>query len=95
VCLLASAVVPSGKLTGVARATRLATSAGAMGLVFMGAIVLPVYLVPALTLVLAAGLAAEAHPALKRPGRRVRRTAPKPGQAAGRVEMYRSRTGTA
>jgi hypothetical protein len=30
-----------------------------MGLVFMGAIVLPVYLVPALTLVLALGLAAE------------------------------------
>ena len=33
-----------------------------MGLVFMGAIVAPVYLVPALTATLALGLAAEAHP---------------------------------
>ena len=33
VCLLASAIMPSGKLTRVARATRLATSAGVMGLV--------------------------------------------------------------
>jgi low temperature requirement protein LtrA len=105
VCLLASAIVPSGKLTTIARAARLATSAAAMGLVFMGAIVLPVYLVPALTGVLALGLAAETRAALGRPGRRVRRVgqrvrrvhraAPEPGQAAGRVEMYRSRTGAA
>jgi hypothetical protein len=32
-----------------------------MGLVFMGAFVVPVYLVPALTVVLALGLAAEAQ----------------------------------
>jgi low temperature requirement protein LtrA len=61
VCLLASAGLPSGKMTRSARAARLATSAVAMGLVFMGAIVIPVYLVPALTLALALGLAAEAH----------------------------------
>ena len=64
VCLLASAVLPSGKLTAQARAVRLATSAAAMGLVFMGAIVVPVYLVPALTLTVAIGLAAESHPDL-------------------------------
>jgi low temperature requirement protein LtrA len=59
VCLLATAVMPSGTMTGLARATRLVTSAAAMGLVFMGAIVLPVYLVPALTGALALGLAVE------------------------------------
>jgi low temperature requirement protein LtrA len=59
VCLLASAILPSGNLSGRARAARLATSAAAMGLVFMGAVVVPVYLVPALTLTLALGLAAE------------------------------------
>ncbi|MBV9206927.1 MAG: low temperature requirement protein A [Actinobacteria bacterium] len=97
VCLLASAVLPPGTLAGPARAARLATSAAAMGLVFMGAIVLPVYLVPALTAVLALGLAAETHPALT--GRYLRwparRPAPKPGRAAGRAEAYRSQTGTA
>ena len=72
VCLLASAVLPSGKLAGSARAVRPATSAAAMGLVFMGAIVLPVYLVPALAAVLALGLAAETHPALARIGRCLR-----------------------
>ena len=61
VCLLASAGLPSGNMTRPTRGARLATSAGAMGLVFMGAVVIPVYLVPALTLVLALGLAAEAH----------------------------------
>jgi len=61
VCLLASAGLPSGQMTRPARAARLATSAAAMGLVFMGAIVIPVYLVPALTLALVLGLAAEAH----------------------------------
>jgi len=66
-CLLASAIVPSGMMTRRVRTARLATSAGAMGLVFMGAIVLPVYLVPALTLVLAAGLAAESFPVPARP----------------------------
>ncbi len=59
VCLLASAGLPSSRLTMAARAIRLATSAAALGLVFMGAIVIPVYLVPALTLTLALGLAAE------------------------------------
>jgi low temperature requirement protein LtrA len=61
VCLLATAVMPSGKMSEQARVARLATSAAAMGLVFMGAIVLPVYLVPALTVTLALGLAAESH----------------------------------
>jgi low temperature requirement protein LtrA len=60
VCLLASLLLPSGKMTAVARAIRLATALAAMGLVFMGAIVEPVYLVPALTAVLALGLTAEA-----------------------------------
>jgi low temperature requirement protein LtrA len=62
VCLLATAVLPSGGMTRQARAARFATSAAAMGLVFMGAIVLPVYLVPALTVVLAIGLIAERRP---------------------------------
>jgi low temperature requirement protein LtrA len=57
--LLATAILPSKKMTRLARATRLATALAAMGLVFMGAIVEPVYLVPALTGVLAAGLWAE------------------------------------
>jgi len=89
VCLLASAILPSGKLTRRARAARLATSAAAMGLVFMGAIVLPVYLVPALAAVLALGLAAETHPALARIGRCPRWPGLKLGRAAGRVEAYR------
>src|SRR5262252_1243561 len=62
VCLLGTAFLPSGKMTGWQRAVRLATALAAMGLVFMGAIVLPVYLVPALTAILALGLAAETHP---------------------------------
>ena len=61
VCLLASVVLPSAKMTARARAVRVATALAAMGLVFMGAIVEPVYLVPALTAVLALGLTAEAH----------------------------------
>jgi low temperature requirement protein LtrA len=61
--LLASALLPSGKLSRRARWTRLATSLAAMSLVFMGAIVAPVLLVPALTAVLVLGLAAEARPA--------------------------------
>jgi low temperature requirement protein LtrA len=60
VCLLASVLLPSSKMTATARAIRLATALAAMGLVFMGAIVEPVYLVPALTAVLALGLTAEA-----------------------------------
>jgi low temperature requirement protein LtrA len=58
--LMATALLPSAKLSRAARLARLATALAAMGLVFMGAIVVPVYLVPALTAVLAAGLAAEA-----------------------------------
>jgi low temperature requirement protein LtrA len=61
VCLLASVLLPSTKMTRSARAIRLATALAAMGLVFMGAIVQPVYLVPALTAVLALGLTAEAR----------------------------------
>jgi hypothetical protein len=61
VCLLASILLPSVKLTPPVRAARLATALAAMGLVFMGAIVEPVYLVPALTAVLALGLTVEAR----------------------------------
>jgi low temperature requirement protein LtrA len=61
VCLLASACLPSRQMIKPARAARLATSAAAMGLVFMGAIVVPVYLVPALTLAVTLGLAAESR----------------------------------
>ena len=43
-----------------------------MGLVFMGAIVLPAYLVPALTLVLALGLAVEFHAQVASPQPQVR-----------------------
>jgi low temperature requirement protein LtrA len=65
--LLASTLLPSAKLSRAARLARLATALAAMGLVFMGAIVVPVYLVPALTAVLAAGLAAEALISAPRP----------------------------
>jgi hypothetical protein len=61
VSLLAGMLLPSTKMTPSARAARLATGLAAMGLVFMGAIVEPVYLVPALTVVLALGLTAEAR----------------------------------
>jgi len=67
--LLATAILPSKKMTRSARVARLATSLAAMGLVFMGAIVEPVYLVPALTAILAAGLWAESQTA-SRPSRR-------------------------
>jgi low temperature requirement protein LtrA len=60
--VLASAILPSRKLTRSARTVRLVTAGAAMGLVFMGAIVAPVYLVPALAVVLALGVAAESHP---------------------------------
>jgi hypothetical protein len=59
VYLLASAVLPTRKLSLMVRVIRLVTSLAAMGLVFMGAIVEPVYLVPALTVVLTLGLGAE------------------------------------
>jgi len=62
ICLLATIILPSRKMTRGRRAARLATSVASMGLVFMGAVVLPVYLVPALTVILALGLAAETHP---------------------------------
>ena len=48
-------------MTLPARAVRLVTALAAMGLVFMGAIIEPVYLVPALTAVLTLGLLAEAR----------------------------------
>jgi low temperature requirement protein LtrA len=73
VCLAATAILPSARMTLWRRTVRLATAAAALGLVFMGAVVLPVYLVPALTAILALGLTAEAHPRLA--GRRhARRT---------------------
>jgi low temperature requirement protein LtrA len=62
VCLLATAILPSGRMTPWRRTVRAATALGALGLMFMGAFVLPIYLVPALTAILALGLAAEAHP---------------------------------
>ncbi len=61
VYLLASAALPSRNMTAPARAWRTATALAALGLVFMGAIVVPVFLVPALTAVLVLGLAAEAR----------------------------------
>jgi hypothetical protein len=57
--LLATALLPSTRLRRPARLARLATSLAAMGLVFMGAIVVPVFLVPALAVVMALGQAAE------------------------------------
>jgi low temperature requirement protein LtrA len=62
VCLLGTAILPSGRMTPWRRAVRVATALGALGLVFMGAFVRPIYLVPALTAVLALGLVTEAHP---------------------------------
>jgi low temperature requirement protein LtrA len=62
VAMLASAWLPSSGLSRSARGTRVVTAMAAFGLVFMGAIVLPVYLVPALTAVLVAGLGVESHP---------------------------------
>jgi len=59
VFLLASAVLPTRKMSPVIRVIRVVTALAAMGLVFMGAIVEPVYLVPALTVILALGLWAE------------------------------------
>jgi len=95
VCLLASACLPSRKMTGWIRAARLATSAAAMGLVFMGAIVIPVYLVPALTLTLALGLAAESRSARRQPGRsastgrRGRSMAPRRGSTRTKAAIKR------
>ena len=62
ICLLGTATLPSATITGWRRAVRVVTALAAMSLVFMGAIVLPVYLVPALAVILALGLAAETHP---------------------------------
>jgi low temperature requirement protein LtrA len=67
VYLLASAALPSRSMTAGVRAWRLATALAALGLVFMGAIVVPVFLVPALTAVLVLGLAAEARHRSPRP----------------------------
>ncbi|HEV3288606.1 MAG TPA: low temperature requirement protein A [Streptosporangiaceae bacterium] len=67
VYLLASASLPSRSMTARVRAWRTATALAALGLVFMGAIVAPVFLVPALTAVLVLGLAAEARHRSPRP----------------------------
>jgi low temperature requirement protein LtrA len=67
VYLLASAALPSRSMTAQVRAWRTATALAALSLVFMGAIVVPVFLVPALTAVLVLGLAAEAHHRSPRP----------------------------
>jgi len=61
VYLLASVILPSKKMAPAARLVRLVTALAVMGLVFMGAIVEPVYLVPALTVILTLGLWAEAR----------------------------------
>ncbi len=61
VCLMAGSLLPSTRMTPAIRLARLATAFASMGLVFMGAIVEPLYLVPALTAVLALGLVAEAR----------------------------------
>ena len=84
VAMLASAFLPARNLSRYARATRVATAMAALGLVFMGGIVLPVYLVPALTVVVATGLAVESHPgdlaAVRSAVRRVVRTKPSTGR---------------
>ena len=67
VYLLASATLPSRSMTARVRAWRPVTALAALGLVFMGAIVVPVFLVPALTAVLVLGLAAEARHRSHRP----------------------------
>ena len=54
--LVSTALLPSCHLGTRARAVRMATSVAALGLIFMGSIVLPVFLVPALTGVLVVGL---------------------------------------
>jgi low temperature requirement protein LtrA len=80
VFILATAILPSRGLTAAARITRVATGLAAMGLVFMGSIVLPVYLVPALTAVLALGLAVESHPHWMRAARSVVSVRPLPSR---------------
>jgi low temperature requirement protein LtrA len=62
ICLLGTATLPSATITGWQRVIRAVTALAVMGLVFMGAVVLPVYLVPALAVILTLGLAAETHP---------------------------------
>jgi len=80
--MFASAILPSRKLSVSARMARLVTAAAAMGLVFMGAIVIPVYLVPALTVVLGLGLAAESHPKWLSAGKRLLPAAVKADRAS-------------
>ncbi len=84
--MLASAVLPSRKLTVAARTARLVTAAAAMALVFMGAIVIPVYLVPALTIVLGLDLAAESHPKWVAARTRLRSSASTADPASGRSD---------
>ena len=87
VYLLASAWLPSRSMTARVRAWRTATALAALGLVFMGAIVAPVFLVPALTAVLVLGLAAEARYRSPRPAAEAAR---KPGSMPA---AYRELTG--
>jgi low temperature requirement protein LtrA len=61
IALLASALLPSATLTRRRRVWRLMTALAAMGLIFMGAIVVPVYLVPALAVILVVDLIGEAR----------------------------------
>jgi low temperature requirement protein LtrA len=61
VFLVASALLPSRKLTALSRFIRMLTAIGSAVLLFMGAIVEPKYLVPTLTVVLAVGLRAESR----------------------------------
>ena len=87
--LLASALLPSRGLSRRARWARLVTSLAAMGLVFVGAIVVPVYLVPALTVVLVLGLAAEARKPRRRGARlrRLRQAGPPPWSRLSDVDL--------
>ena len=61
ICLAASALMPASKPIAQVRTARLVTVAAVTGLVFLGAVVLPVYLVPTLALLLVTGLTAEAR----------------------------------
>jgi hypothetical protein len=54
-----TALLPSPQTIAPVRVVRLATAAGALGLVLMGAIVIPLYLVPALALLLVGGAGVE------------------------------------
>jgi low temperature requirement protein LtrA len=59
VFLFATAFLPSARFSLPLRIIRVSSSLAALGLIFMGAVVVPVYLVPALAVILVLGLTAE------------------------------------